>query len=114
MRFKGKIALIAGGGRSAGKLIALSFARVGADLVLVARTGSEVEQVAKECEALGVQALPVTADLAKSEDARRAVKLGLERFGKVDTLVCVAGMRPHYPFWDVSDEQWLQVFGVNC
>ena len=53
MRFEGKTALIAGAGRKIGEQIALAFARERADLVLIARTGDEVTQVAKECEDLG-------------------------------------------------------------
>ena len=43
MRLKGKTALISGGGRNLGKAIGLTFAREGADLVLLARTEAEVE-----------------------------------------------------------------------
>jgi len=53
MRLKGKTALIAGAGRNNGKAIALTFAREGADLILVARKlGDELNEVARECEAL--------------------------------------------------------------
>src|SRR5688572_1025929 len=113
MGFQGTTALISGGGRNMGEAIALAFAREGAELVLAARTGDEVRQAAKECEGLDVQALPVPADVSKPEDVERVVHLGLERFGKVDVLVSVVGMRPHKPFWDFSNDEWQQVFGVN-
>src|SRR5689334_12301570 len=100
MELKGKTALIAGAGRNSGKAIALKFAREGADVILIARSGNEVKQVAQECVALGVDALPVAADLGKREDVERAVKLGLEKFGKVDIPVSVAAIRPHRNFWD--------------
>src|SRR4029077_10016118 len=106
MRLKGKTALISGGGRNIGKAIALTFAREGADLILVARTGGEVKQVAKECEGLGVQALPVPADVGNHEEVSRVVRLGLDRFGKVDVLVCVAALRPHADFWEYSYDVW--------
>ena len=113
MRFQGKTALISGAGRNMGKAIALAFAREGSDVILLSRTGEELKQVAKECEDLGVQALPLATDVGKHDEVNRAVQLGLDRFGKVDVLVTVAGMRPHYAFWDFSYEQWHQVFGVN-
>jgi 3-oxoacyl-[acyl-carrier protein] reductase len=114
MRFQGTTALISGAGRNMGKAIALAFAREGAELILVARTGDEVRQVARECEGLGVQALPIPADVSNPEDVDQVVRLGSKRFGKVDVLVSVVGMRPHKPFWDFSNDEWLQVFSVNC
>lgn len=114
MRIKGKIALISGAGRNSGKAIALTFAREGADLILVAKEpGDEVKQVAKECEALGVQALAVPADVGRPEEVERVVKAGMERFGRVDVLVCVAAIRPHKKFWEYSDDEWNRVFAVN-
>ena len=113
MRLKGKTALISGAGRNNGKAIALAFAREGADLILAARTADEVKQVARECESLGAQALPLSADAGNHEEVNRVVQLGLERFKKIDVLVNVVGMRPHKPLRDVSYEEWHQVFAVN-
>jgi 3-oxoacyl-[acyl-carrier protein] reductase len=114
MELKGKTALIAGAGRNNGKSIALACAREGADLVLVARKlGEELNQVAKACEAMGVKTLAMLGDVTKPDEVDRIVKSGLERFGKIDVLVSVAGMRPHKDFWEISVEEWLQVFAVN-
>ena len=113
MQLQGKTALIAGAGRNMGKAIALTFAREGADLILVARTGDDVKQVAKECEALGVQALAISADVSTHNEVNRVVQLGLERFGKVDVLVNSAALRPHVDFWEYGYDVWQQVFAVN-
>jgi NAD(P)-dependent dehydrogenase (short-subunit alcohol dehydrogenase family) len=114
MLLKGKTALIAGAGRNNGKAIALAFAREGADLILVSRQlGEELNQVARECEAEGVKTLAVLADIADSKEVNRVVQSGLDRFGKVDVLVCVAAIRPHKNFWEFTDEEWLQVFALN-
>ncbi len=113
MRFQGKTALISGAGRNIGKAMALAFAREGADVILVARTASDVEQVAGECEALGVRALPLAADVSQHEAVNRVVQQGLQHFGKVDVLISVVGLRPHRPFWDFSYDEWQQIFNVN-
>jgi len=113
MRFKGKTALISGAGRNIGKAIALAFAGEGADVILVARTADDVEKVAQECIGMGVQALPIAADAGKHEDVERVVQQGLQRFGKVDVLISVVGLRPHRPFWQFSYDEWQQVFNVN-
>jgi len=114
MRLQGKTALIAGASRNIGKAIAQTFARQGADLILVARTMSDdLAQTAKECEALGARALPVAADVADPNQVNRMVKRGLDHFGKVDVLVSCAAIRPHKPFWEIDYDEWLQVFAVN-
>ena len=59
MRLQGKTALISGASRNIGKGIALTFAREGADLILVAnKSVDDLKQVAQQCEGLGVHALP--------------------------------------------------------
>ena len=114
MQLQGKTALIAGAARNNGRVIALTFARAGADLVLVAqKSKDDLEQVARECEALGAKALPLLADLSDHEQVNRIVQSGLEHFGKVDVLVSVAGMRPHKDFWKYDYDEWQQVFAVN-
>ena len=114
MRLKGKTALISGAGRNIGKAIALTYAREGADLILLARERRDsLNQVAKESESFGVKVLPLLADVGKHEEVNRAVQQGLERFGGVDVLVNVAAMRPHNLPWEISYEQWAKVFAVN-
>jgi 3-oxoacyl-[acyl-carrier protein] reductase len=113
MRFRGKTALISGAGRNIGRAIALAFAGEGADVVLVARTGPDVEQVAAECETSGVKALPLAADVSRHEQVNQVVQQGLGRFGKIDVLVSVVGLRPHRPFWDFGYDEWQQAFNVN-
>lgn len=105
--------MISGAGRNIGKAIALGFAGEGADVVLVARTGGDVEQVAAECEASGVKALPLAADVSRHEQVNRVVERALDRFGQVDVLVSVVGLRPHRPFWDFGYDEWQQAFSVN-
>ncbi|MCC6535843.1 MAG: SDR family oxidoreductase [Burkholderiales bacterium] len=114
MRLKGKTALIAGAARNIGKATALTFAREGADLVLVARNSrAELEALARECEQLGAKALPLLGDVGDPADVERIVNAGLERFGYIDSLVSVAAIRPHRPFWEISLEEWHQVFEIN-
>ncbi|MEI9805493.1 MAG: SDR family NAD(P)-dependent oxidoreductase [Pseudolabrys sp.] len=114
MRLKGKVALVAGAARNIGKAIALTYAREGADLILVARnTGDELKQVAKDCETFGVKTISMLADVGNPDDVNRVVSQGLDHFGKVNVLACVAALRPHKPFWEISIEEWHQVFAVN-
>jgi 3-oxoacyl-[acyl-carrier protein] reductase len=114
VRLKGKVALVAGAARNIGKAIALTYAREGADLILVARnTGDELKQVAKDCESFGVKTFSTLADVGNPDDVNRVVSQGLSHFGKVNVLASVAALRPHKPFWEISIEEWHQVFAVN-
>jgi 3-oxoacyl-[acyl-carrier protein] reductase len=114
MRLKGKTAIISGGSRNIGKAIALTFAREGADIVLIAnKSADELKETAQEIEARGVRALSLQGDISKSVDVNRMVKQSLDHFGKVDILVSSAGIRPQRPFWEFSDEEWHQVMAVN-
>src|SRR5688572_6966595 len=114
MRLKGKTALISGAGRNNGRTIALTFAREGADLILVAKTReNELQQVARQCENFGVKTLTVLADVSKHEEVNRVARQGLQHFGKVDVLMCVAGIRRNKLPWDFSYEEWHDIFAIN-
>jgi len=114
MLLKGKTALIAGAGRNNGRAIAIAYAREGAELILISRKRKEeLDEVVKECESLGAKVLPVLADCSKPEEVDHFVQQGLDRFGKIDISVSVAGIRRHKDFWTISYEEWLEVFAVN-
>ncbi len=114
MRLQGKTALITGASRNLGKATALAFAREGADLILNTRTNQdELDAVAAECRELGVQALPVLADVSDADQVARMVEQGLQHFGKIDVLVSNAAIRPHKAITEVSIEEWHHVMSVN-
>ena len=86
-----KSAVITGAGRGIGRSIALEFARNGADIVLVARSRSEIDNVADEIRGLGRKALAITCDVADLEAVERAISLVGEAFQSIDVLVNNAG-----------------------
>src|SRR4051812_43695919 len=114
MRLKGKTALIAGASRNSGKAISLTYAREGADLLLVGRRQSdELSRLLEQCKALGVRAAPLLGDIGSHEDVERMVQRGLQEMSKIDIAVCVAGLRPHHDFLEYSYEEWHHIFAVN-
>ena len=121
MQLEGKSALVTGGGRGIGRAIALAYAREGADVAVVSRTFSEVEEVAAEIRALGRRGLAVTADLIQGEGARRAVAETIQELGKVDILVNnVGGYRLHtdnqahrISVVDMTEGEWRRVMDSN-
>jgi NAD(P)-dependent dehydrogenase (short-subunit alcohol dehydrogenase family) len=86
MDLQDKVVLVAGVGPGLGRSIALAAAREGADVVLAARTGSRLEEVAKEIAALGRRGLAVPCDLADPDSAERLVQAASEEFGQVHCL----------------------------
>ena len=84
---EGSVVVVSGVGPGLGRSIALQSARAGADVVLAARTGSRLDEVADEVTALGRRALAVPADITDPDSAGRLVEAALAEFGRVDTLV---------------------------
>lgn len=114
MKLEDKVAVVTGAGRGIGKAIALAFAREGADLVLAARTMTELEETASGVRALGRNALAVKCDVARRGDVTAMVGTALERFGRVDILVNNAGrITPLGPLVDSDPEEWLATISVN-
>ena len=114
MRLKEKTALITGASRNIGKQIALTFAREGADLVLNTKNNkNELEEVATQCEALGIKAHTVIGDISDPNDVTLMVNEAMDFFGKVDILVNNAAIRPHKPLLEVSNEEWHRTIGIN-
>ncbi|MFL6673226.1 MAG: SDR family oxidoreductase [Massilia sp.] len=80
----------------------------GVALVLAARNAQQLETVARECAALGAQALAVRTDVSVQDDCRRLVAAAVEHFGHIDVLVNNAGRSAHALFEDVADLAWYE------
>jgi len=108
-----KVAIITGSGRGIGKAIALDFASVGADLVVVARTASEIESVAAEIRDKGGRALAVPTDIRSADQVKDMVERAMAEFGKIDILVNNAGGTFRAPFLQISEGAWDAVLREN-
>ena len=113
MKLENQVAIITGGGRGIGRSTALAFAQEGADLVLVARTPSEIEAVAAEVSALGRQALAIPTDVTQKSEVDAMAQQTLDRFGKVDILVSNAGVAIHNPIPKIREADWDLNIAVN-
>ncbi|MCR9278727.1 MAG: glucose 1-dehydrogenase [Pseudomonadaceae bacterium] len=90
----GKIAVVTGGSKGIGRGICLCLARAGADVVVSARTQTDVEAVCAEVRALGRRALGVAADVTKSEEIDALAERTLSELGGLDIWVNNAGGLP--------------------
>lgn len=89
-----KVVVVAGVGPGLGQAIAVRAAQAGADVVLAARTGSFLTEVAGKVTAVGRRALAVPTDLTDGESSAALVRAALAEFGRVDALVSNAFEMP--------------------
>ncbi len=118
MRFKGKVAMVTGGGAGIGRGIVLALAREGADVAVLDINRDAALKTAKEAEALGISALAVEADVASLASVNGAVERVLGQFGKIDVLVNNAGISPKrqgvkVPVVEMDPAEWERVIAVN-
>ena len=111
---EGKVCLITGAGTGIGAGSALVFAREGARLALAGRTLATLEATRKQVEALGGEAISITADISKSADAARMVKETVEKFGRLDCALNNAGIDGVMaPTADYPEAVWDEVMAIN-
>ena len=81
----GKVAIITGGGTGMGRVMAVEFARFGADVVVASRTLANLHQVAAEVRALGRRALAVQTDVSEKAEVDTMVATTMDAFGQIGT-----------------------------
>lgn len=108
-----RVALVTGSGRGIGKAIALGLADAGADVVVAARTVSEIESTASEIRAKGRRALAVPTDTRDSEQVSNLVHRTVQKMGSIDILVNNAGGTFAASFLDISERAWDAVMSEN-
>src|SRR5438309_1739735 len=89
---QGKVALITGASSGLGRATAIRLAGLGVQVALAARTRETLEETASTIRAFGVPALVLPTDVTLSEECRHAVAETVGRFGKLDILLCSAGL----------------------
>ncbi len=113
MKLENQVAIVTGSGRGIGRATALAFAKEGADIVLAARTETEIASVAEEVEQLGRRALAIPTDVQVKSDVDKMMSQTLHTFGKVDILVNNAGVAIHNPISKIREEDWDLTMAVN-
>lgn len=108
------VVIVSGASRGLGAAIALEAARLGANIVLAARSRDRLMEVAQQIEGIGSQALAVQGDVRQEEDCRNIVQQALERFGRIDALVNNAGvLEPIAPIAEACLQEWWDNWAVN-
>lgn len=124
-KLEGKVALITGGARGQGRSHALTFAREGADVVICDVAGQlptapyslaseeELSETARSVEEFDRRCLAVRTDVRNSEQIREVAERAIDEFGRIDILLANAGIESFGKAWELSDEQWDEMIGVN-
>ncbi len=111
---KGQVALVTGASRGIGKATALTLARQGADIVLVARSAEALQTVSEEIEALGRKALVVPTDVSDLSQVFAMAEKVRETFGHVEILVNNAAiLGPIEHVYRVDPREWIQTIEIN-
>lgn len=115
---EGRVALVTGASRGLGQVIAEVLLERGAHLVLAAREREPLEAIAVQFQSLtgstGQNVVSVPADVSRPEDVERLVRQADDHFGRLDVLVCNAGVYgPLGPIETVDWTDWVRAIEIN-
>ncbi|MDF5752820.1 3-oxoacyl-ACP reductase family protein [Spongiactinospora sp. TRM90649] len=110
---QGKVAVVTGASRGIGRALAQALGEAGASVAVTARTLEPAERAARELQAAGITALPVSLDVTDSAQVDRMVELVSEKLGPIDVLVNNAGISIGREALDTPDELWREVLATN-
>ncbi len=108
-----RVVAITGASSGIGRATALRLARDGAAIVACARRADRLETLAAEIAAAGGQALTLVADVTREADMQRLVDAAVERFGRLDVMICNAGFGIYGAIDAIAEPQMRQLIDVN-
>jgi NAD(P)-dependent dehydrogenase (short-subunit alcohol dehydrogenase family) len=109
----GRVAVITGTSRGIGRELAHGFAEAGAIVIGCARSYEAAERTAAELRAKGHETLPVLADVATPEGANALIATAVRRYGRIDILVCNAGVNVKKKSLDFTSAEFDTVINGN-
>jgi NAD(P)-dependent dehydrogenase (short-subunit alcohol dehydrogenase family) len=109
---KGRVAVVTGASRGIGRATAEALGDAGVHVLLAARSGSEIEDVATKLRNKGRQARAVACDVSVPDDVDRLFA-EVKSLGSLSVLVCAAGVLEKAPIEETTDEQWARTLATN-
>jgi 3-oxoacyl-[acyl-carrier protein] reductase len=100
------VAIVTGASQGIGRATALRLARDFSLLILVARDKDKLEKTATDVLSLGAEAMAYALDLRQPESAKTIIEGTLERLGRIDALLNIAGAVPQIELFQMTDAQW--------
>jgi 3-oxoacyl-[acyl-carrier protein] reductase len=112
--FAGKTAIVTGASRGVGRATALRLAEGGANVAVnFLSNDAEADETVELCKGKGVGAIAVGADVSEFSAATKLAGATLDAFGRIDLLVCNAGIWDGAPIEEMSEEVWTKVINTN-
>ena len=112
--FAGQLALVTGASRGIGAATAEALAKVGAHVILVARTATALEEVEDRIHEAGGSATIAPLDLTEGESIGKLAVAVAERWGKLETLVLNAAMLGSLtPVQDIDPKEYSRILSLN-
>jgi 3-oxoacyl-[acyl-carrier protein] reductase len=105
-KMPGLVAVVTGATQGIGRATALRLAKDFSALALAGRNGEALKEVAAEVKSSGAEPLAFVLDLSIRESAETLIKGTLDRFGRIDALLNIAGAVPQVDLFEMTDEQW--------
>jgi NAD(P)-dependent dehydrogenase (short-subunit alcohol dehydrogenase family) len=110
----GQVAIVTGGGRGIGSVVARALAGAGAAVTVTARSEDQLTETARLIAKTGGRVLPVVADVTDAHAVARMVDMTEQQLGPVDLLVNNAGVTgPIGPLWQVDLGEWWRGVEVH-
>ena len=110
----GRVAIVTGGNSGIGRAVVLALARHGANIVIDFVAHPEAtEELQRQVQALGDQAIGVEADVSRLDGLRSLVGAAVETFGRLDVFVNNAGIETRTSVLDTTVEQYERVMDIN-
>jgi 3-oxoacyl-[acyl-carrier protein] reductase len=111
---KGKVAVVTASSKGLGLSIAEALAAEGTNLVLCSRKQEHIDQIGLKLAAnYGVETSALQIDVSEPKDLMKLIAHTMDKFGRVDALVCNAGGPPSGSFLTIDDQQWERAFQTN-
>ncbi|MEE6504588.1 hypothetical protein FKM82_005255 [Ascaphus truei] len=109
-----QVALVIGSTHGIGLSIARRLAQDGATVLLNSRKQENVDRAVRELTEEGLNVSGTKCHVGKAEDREKLVETALQRYGKINILICNAAVNPNVgPLLETTEEIWDKVFGVN-
>ena len=112
-KLAGKVAVVTGASAGIGKACAEALAAEGAKLVLVARRKARLDEMVKQIQAAGGQAVAVEGDAREEQTALDTLKAATDSFGRVDILINNAGIGNYKNLVDTSADDYDEMMDSN-
>jgi 3-oxoacyl-[acyl-carrier protein] reductase len=109
----GSVALVTGASAGIGRASAMALAQEGANLVLTARRGERLEELAAAAHGCGVGAVTIVGDAREEETAARCIAAAVETFGRLDVLINNVGIGNYKKLVETSAAEYDELMDSN-